>query len=155
MNGAAKLAGVLALAVVGAMTVPATPAAQNAATQAGQGNGPTFTKDVLPILQRSCQQCHRPGTFAPMSLVTYQEVRPWVRSIRQKVTARVMPPWHIDRSIGEYLEDPSLSDEEIATITTWIDNGAPQGNPAEAPAPRQFADADAWTYGAPDLIVSM
>jgi mono/diheme cytochrome c family protein len=149
---ATKLVGVLACAFVAALAMPAAKAA-------GQGQtsptGPTFTKDVLPILQRSCQKCHRPGTAAPMSLLSYQDVRPWARSIRQKVSTRQMPPWHIDRSIGEYLEDPSLSDEQIATIVAWIDNGLPQGNPADAPPPLQFSARDEWTYGEPDLVVEM
>jgi mono/diheme cytochrome c family protein len=151
MSGIVKLGGTLGLALVASLLTPATTATTAAQTQAG----PTFTKDVLPILQRSCQQCHRPGTAAPMSLLTYQDVRPWVRSIRTRVSAREMPPWHIDRSIGEYLEDPSLSDEQIATFVRWIDAGAPQGNPADAPPPRQFADVDEWTYGEPDLVVRM
>jgi hypothetical protein len=116
---------------------------------------PTFTRHVLPILQRSCQQCHRPGTSAPMSLLTYEEARPWARSIKQKVTRREMPPWHIDRSIGEYLNDPSLSDEEVATIAAWVDGGAPQGRLADAPAPRVFAKTSEWTYGEPDLVIRM
>ena len=116
---------------------------------------PTFTKDVLPILQRSCQKCHRPGTSAPMSLLTYQDARPWARSMKTKVSLRQMPPWHIDRSIGEYLEDPSLSDAEIATIVAWVDKGTAPGNPADAPPPLKFAPSDVWTYGEPDLIVAM
>ncbi|MGH9894674.1 MAG: hypothetical protein ACREA0_22390, partial [bacterium] len=131
-------------------------------TQAQSGNPastgqptPTFTKDVLPILQRSCQQCHRPGTHAPMSLMTYQEVRPWAPSIRQKVTRREMPPWHIDRSIGEYVGDPSLSDQEIAAIAAWVDAGGPEGHAADAPPPRTFASTSKWTYGEPDLVVRM
>lgn len=153
MSGIAKLGGTLGLALVAGLLTPATTA--TTAAQAQANAGPTFTKDVLSILQRSCQKCHRPDTAAPMSLLTYQDVRPWVRSIRLKVSAREMPPWHIDRSIGEYLEDPSLSDEEIATIVRWVDLGAPQGNPADAPPPRQFADVDEWTYGEPDLVVRM
>jgi hypothetical protein len=90
-----------------------------------------------------------------MSLLTYQDARPWARSIRNKVSLRQMPPWHIDRSIGEYLEDPSLSDEEIAKIVAWVDNGTPQGNPADAPPPVQFASSQKWTYGEPDLVVRM
>jgi hypothetical protein len=117
--------------------------------------GPTFTKDVLPILQRSCQQCHRPGTSAPMSLLTFNEARPWARSIKQKVTKREMPPWHIDRSIGEYIADPSLSDQEIATIARWVDGGAPEGRREDAPPPRTFGNNSVWTYGEPDLIVTM
>lgn len=116
---------------------------------------PTFTKDVLPILQRSCQNCHRPNAMAPMSLLTYEEARPWSRSIKAKVGARLMPPWHADRSVGEYLDDPSLSDAEIATIVKWVDGGAPRGNLADAPPPKVFASQDQWVYGEPDLVVRM
>ena len=116
---------------------------------------PTFTKDVLPILQRSCQKCHRPGTAAPMSLLTYQETRPWARSIKDRVSQRQMPPWHLDRSIGTYKDDPSLTDQDIDTIVSWVDNGAPQGNPEDAPAPLELAAFDEWVRGEPDLIVSM
>src|SRR5437879_8861055 len=78
---------------------------------------PTFAKDVAPILQRSCQPCHRPGNIAPMSLLTYQDVRPWARAIKQQVVQRNMPPWYIDRAVGirEFKNDPSLTDQEIAT----------------------------------------
>src|SRR3989449_4337689 len=88
----------------------------------------TFTKDVAPILQKSCQNCHRPGSIAPMSLLTYEDARPWARSIKTKVTAREMPPWHIDRNIGltRFKDDPSLTDAEIATIAAWVDAGAPK-----------------------------
>src|SRR5688572_3990563 len=90
------------------------------AAQAQSANQPpvTFTKDVAPILQRSCQTCHRPGAVAPMALITYEDARPWARSIKTKVTNREMPPWHIDRNIGitKFKNDPSLTDQEIATI---------------------------------------
>src|SRR5438128_3051816 len=91
----------------------------------------TFTKDIAPILQRSCQNCHRPDSVAPMSLTTYDAARPWARSIKQKVSQREMPPWFIDRRIGiqKFKEDPSLSDDEIALIVKWVDSGAPQGDP--------------------------
>src|ERR1700716_297664 len=93
----------------------------------------TFTKDVAPILQRSCQACHRPGSMAPMSFLTYQETRPWARAIKQKVSAREMPPWFIDRTVGltKFKDDPSLSDKEIAVLSAWADGGAVQGNPAD------------------------
>ena len=152
MVGAGTFARVMTLAVVGSIAGSATAAA---AAQKAAAPAPTFSKDVLPILQRSCQNCHRPGTSAPMSLISYKDARPWARSIRQKVSARIMPPWHIDRSIGEYLEDPSLSDAEIATIVKWVDGGSPPGNAADAPAPLTFGDADEWTYGEPDLVVQM
>jgi hypothetical protein len=128
-----------------------------AAAQAPAAAGVTFTKDVAPILQRSCQNCHRPGSMAPMSLLSYEDVRPWARAIKQRVTAREMPPWFIDRTVGikRFKNDPSLSDEEIATIATWVDGGAPRGNPADMPPPVQFADDEAWQIGTPDLIVEL
>src|SRR6187399_3064429 len=83
----------------------------------------TFAKDVAPILQRSCQNCHRPGSIAPMSLLTYEAARPWARAIKQRVSERQMPPWHLDRTVGirKFKDDPSLTDEEIATIVAWVD----------------------------------
>jgi mono/diheme cytochrome c family protein len=126
-------------------------------TQTAQPTGNvTFSKDVAPIFQQRCVVCHRPGEAAPMSLQTFQDVRPWARSIKQKVTTREMPPWFLDRSIGikEYADDPSLTDAEIATIVKWIDAGAPQGDPADMPAQRQFASAEEWTLGKPDLVVT-
>jgi len=117
----------------------------------------TFSKDVAPILQRACQNCHRPGSIAPMSLLTYKDARPWARSIKTKVALRQMPPWHIDRNVGvsKFKDDPSLSDAEIATISAWVDAGSPEGNPADMPPPRQFTDLDKWHIGKPDIIVSM
>src|ERR1700692_941029 len=102
----------------------------------------TFTKDVAPILQNRCQSCHRPDTFAPMSLRTYEETRPWAKSIKQKVLAREMPPWYIDKNVGvqHFSNDVSLTEQEMATIAKWVDGGAPQGNPADMPPPRQFPD---------------
>jgi hypothetical protein len=117
----------------------------------------TFSKDIAPILQKSCQNCHRPGAIAPMSLLTYQDARPWAKSIKAKVAAREMPPWYIDRHIGinKFKDDPSLTDAEIATIGKWADAGAPQGNAADMPAPRQFSDVDKWHIGKPDMVVSL
>ncbi len=117
----------------------------------------TFTKDVAPILQKACQNCHRPNNIAPMSLLTYEDARPWARSIRTKVSEREMPPWYIDRNVGikQFDPDPSLSDSEIATIVRWVDSGAPRGNPADMPPPRQFDDSDRWHIGTPDLVASL
>jgi hypothetical protein len=117
---------------------------------------PVFTKDVAPIFQAKCQSCHHQGTSAPMSLVTFDEVRPWVRSIRQRVANRDMPPWHLDKTVGikHYKNDRSLNEDEIATITRWADGGAPQGNPADMPAPRKFAPDTEWFIGEPDLKVT-
>jgi hypothetical protein len=118
---------------------------------------PTFSKDIAPILERSCQNCHRAGSIAPMALLTYKDARPWARSIKEKVVRREMPPWHIDRNVGitKFKEDPSLTDAEIATISNWVDHGAPEGNPADMPSPRQFSDLDKWQIGKPDIVVSM
>lgn len=117
----------------------------------------TFAKEVAPILQQHCQVCHHPGTVAPMSLMTYEQARPWAKAIKQRVSAREMPPWFIDRNIGvqHFANDESLSDEEIATIVKWVDSGAPQGNPADMPAPRQFASDQEWQFGKPDLIITL
>jgi hypothetical protein len=116
---------------------------------------PTFAKDVAPIFQRSCQVCHRPNNMAPMSLMTYREARPWARSIKQKVAARSMPPWHIDKKVGiqSFRDDRSLSEQEIDTIVRWVDAGAPMGNAADLPKPVEFQDFGAWTIE-PDWIVS-
>jgi hypothetical protein len=116
----------------------------------------TFAKDVAPIFQRKCQVCHHPGTVAPMSLVTYEEVRPWVKSIQQRVSRREMPPWHIDRTQGiqEYKNDRSLSDEQISTIVEWIQSGAPAGDPKDLPKPIQFRNEEEWAIGKPDLIIT-
>ena len=146
VNRADTAVVLLALAVVAWGAEPAI---------AAEADTPTYTKDVLPILQRSCQQCHRPGTAAPMALLTYEQVRPWARAIKDRVTTRQMPPWHLDRSIGVYRDDPSLSDEEIAVIAGWVDTGAQQGNPEDAPPPLDLVGLDEWVYGEPDLIVSM
>lgn len=115
----------------------------------------TFAKDVATIFQRSCVTCHRPGQSAPMSLVTYEDSRPWARAIKTRVASREMPPWHIDRNVGiqQFKDDPSLTDEEIAAIVRWVDSGAPRGNPADIPPPRQFADGSEWAFGRPDLVV--
>ena len=134
-----------------AALVPAAAFAQGAAADPQV----TFTRDVAPIFQRSCVTCHRPGEIAPMSLMTYEDARPWARSIKARVATREMPPWHIDRHIGiqKFKDDPSLSDEEIATIVKWVDSGAPRGNLADMPPLRQFADASEWQIGKPDLVI--
>jgi hypothetical protein len=121
----------------------------------------TFTKDVAPILQRSCQACHRPGSIAPMSLLTYEDARPWSKAIRAQVAKRAMPPWFIDKNVGiqHFTDDRSLSDRDIELIVKWIDAGSPRGNPADLPPPRTFSDnLYEWTLARqlerqPDLVV--
>src|SRR5215831_12251374 len=109
--------------------VPVVAALVALAASASAQQPATFTKDIAPILQRSCQSCHRPGQMAPMSLLTYQDVRPWARSIKQRVTERTMPPWGIDPHVGlqSFKNDPTLREDEIETIVKWVDAGAPQG----------------------------
>ena len=121
---------------------------------------PTFSKDVAPIFQEKCEACHRPGSIAPMSLRTFEESRPWARSIKARVETREMPPWHIDKTVGvqEFKNDRSLSDDQIATIVKWVEAGAPQGNPKEMPQAKTWPDGQGWLYEArfgrpPDLIV--
>jgi hypothetical protein len=146
------------LICLGALALLALPASPAAA-----GDKPdrpvTFAKDVAPILQAKCQDCHRPGTVAPMSLLTYQETRPWAKSIRERVIARQMPPWHIDKTVGiqHFLNDRSLSDQEVDTIVRWVDSGAPLGNPKDLPSPRQWPAEEAWQltkqFGEPDFVI--
>ncbi|MEE2637799.1 MAG: hypothetical protein VYE68_11275 [Acidobacteriota bacterium] len=121
---------------------------------------PTYTKDVAPIFREKCEACHRPGYIAPMSLQSYAESRPWARSIKNRVAARQMPPWHIDKTVGiqEFQNDRSLSAPEIDTIVRWVDGGALQGDLADLPAQAVFADDDVWNFadrfgGPPDLVV--
>ncbi|MEX1032591.1 MAG: hypothetical protein WDZ30_04475 [Cellvibrionaceae bacterium] len=119
----------------------------------------TFHKDIEPILQRSCQTCHREGGVAPMPLVTYEQVAPFAGLIEYKTALRdragAMPPWYMEKDIGiqDYKQDPSLSDRELAAISSWARGGTPKGDPADAPAPLKFDDGIAWTAGTPDLIV--
>jgi hypothetical protein len=115
--------------------------------------GPTFYKDVLPILQDHCQRCHRAGEIAPMPLVTYSDTRRWADAMRDAVQWRKMPPWFADPCCGKFVDDPSLSKEEIATIAAWADANAPEGNPSTAPRPRHWAEG--WNIAQPDLVVSM
>ena len=111
--------------------------ATDGATKSSADKPVTFAKDVAPILQAKCEECHHKGTAAPMSLVTYEETRPWAKSIRERVITRNMPPWHIDKTVGirHFANDRSLSDEQIATIVRWVDSGAPLGDPKDLPLP--------------------
>jgi hypothetical protein len=120
----------------------------------------TFTKDVAPILQRKCQVCHQPNSIGPMPLITYDDAREHLRPIRNRVSDRVMPPWHLDRNVGirEFKNDRSLTDAEIATIVSWADNGAPRGDPKDMPPPATFPDPTGWQlakeFGPPDLVIT-
>ncbi len=142
------------LAIVGGLTLAVARADVRAAAS------PTFAKDVAPIFQAKCQDCHRVGSMAPMSLTTFEEVRPWVRAIKERVSTHQMPPWHIDRNVGvqKFKNDISLSDDQIDTIVRWVDAGAPMGDPKDMPAPRQWPSDNEWQatklLGAPDLVIT-
>jgi hypothetical protein len=116
----------------------------------------TFARDVAPIFQTKCQTCHHPGTSAPMSLVTYEDVRPWARAIQQRVASRDMPPWHLDKTVGirGYKNDRSLTDAEISTVVRWVEGGAPLGDPGEMPKPLTFRPEAEWFIGEPDLTAT-
>jgi hypothetical protein len=117
------------------------------------GSSLTFSKDIAPIFAKNCMSCHRKGEIAPMSLMTYKEVRPWAKAIREKVIKREMPPWHADPHYGEWTNDRRLSQKEIETVTAWVDLGAPEGNMKDLPPMPKFASG--WQIGEPDIIFHM
>jgi hypothetical protein len=145
--------GVVALVV--AIGAPAASAADNVPAK------PTFTKDIAPIFQEKCEACHRTDSIAPMSLVTFEEARPWARSIKTRVEQRQMPPWHIDKTVGiqQFKYDRSLSEDQIATIVKWVDQGAPKGDPKDMPVAKAWPNEQIWNFAPlfgqtqPDLIV--
>lgn len=153
-----RLAAMMAaLAFLGSQDARAESAAP-----AGSAERPTFSKDVLPILQRSCQECHRPagknfgGMVAPMSLVTYEEARPWAKAMAEQVRERAMPPWDADaRFHGVFSNERTLTEAEIATIAAWAEQGAARGNPEDAPPPVTFETTGGWNFGEPDLVVTI
>jgi mono/diheme cytochrome c family protein len=137
------LSGLVALAGMAAMAAtPSSPAASV-----------TFNKDVLPILQENCQGCHRPGEVAPMSLLGYSDARPWAKSIKAAVASKKMPPWFADRAFdGHFTDQKTLTDAQIATVVSWVDNGSPEGDAKDKPAPKTFYEG--WNIR-PDVIVKM
>jgi hypothetical protein len=141
------LAASLGLAVCVAL-YPSAVAGQRATS-----NDVTFSRDVAPILHARCAYCHRPGEVAPFSLISYRDARPWARAIRQQVVERTMPPWNADPHYGEFLYDRRLTDREIDVIAAWVDGGAPEGDPDDAPAPPRFTEG--WQIGTPDLVLTM
>src|SRR6266576_1087558 len=113
----------------------------------------TFSRDVAPIFYQHCAECHRPNDMAPFSVLTYKEVLPWAESIREKVSAREMPPWHADSRYGEFLNDRRLSKEDIETIVTWVAQGAKEGNPEDLPPAPTYVRG--WKMGKPDYVLAM
>jgi hypothetical protein len=148
------LGGIVALLL--AVTWLATTAVAGDAGQASApaaAPAPTFSADVAPIMYSKCVSCHRPGEVAPMSLITFRDVRPWVASIREKVASRAMPPWHADRAHGSFRNDLSLQQSEIDTIVKWANAGAPEGDPAKLPKLPNFPTG--WQIGTPDVVFEM
>jgi hypothetical protein len=140
---------------------PLAAANANTANADTTTKAPTFYKEVLPLLQQHCQDCHRPGganlggMIAPMSFTSYDETRPWAKSIAQKVTTREMPPWHASPAQdGVFANQRGLTDVEIATLTSWASAGAPAGNAADAPPAREWPKSE-WLIGQPDLVINM
>ncbi|MBL8207907.1 MAG: hypothetical protein JNM09_26980 [Blastocatellia bacterium] len=125
--------------------------------QISSANGPTkavtFSKDVAPIFNAKCAECHRPGEGAPFSTLTYKDVRPWARSIREKVTQKTMPPWHADPHFGTWANDRRLTSAEIETVKEWVEQGAKEGDPRDMPPMPKFTEG--WTIGKPDIVIPM
>jgi hypothetical protein len=142
----------LLIPIVAAATLAGSVAAARAATAADAE--PTYSRDVAPILYERCVQCHRPNQVGPMSLLTYDEVRPWAKSIAKNVEDRSMPPWHAEPGIGHFANDRSLDQTQIDTIVRWVKSGAPQGDPADLPEAPSFPDSK-WVLGEPDLVVEL
>jgi hypothetical protein len=113
----------------------------------------TFHKDVEPILQQHCQECHRPGEIGPMALLTYEQARPWAKAIKSAVLKNQMPPWPADPHYGKFSNDRSLTKQQIDTLAAWADAGAPEGSKADVPKPRTWVEG--WNIGKPDVIVEM
>jgi hypothetical protein len=151
--------GISVMALSVSLTLAGLATAADLTNAAPAGKPVTFAKDIAPILQAKCQECHRKGSMAPMSLVTYEETRPWAKSIRQRVITQQMPPWHIDKTVGvqQFKNDMSLSEEQIKQIVQWADAGAPLGDPKDMPAPKRWPVDNEWKaakdLGQPDLVI--
>jgi hypothetical protein len=155
---ATALLAIVALAAVGEPGGPVV--AHPAPPPRGGPAAVTFTRDVAPILQQKCQVCHRPGSIAPMSLLTYEDARTYAPLIKARVAARTMPPWHIDRTVGvqKFKNDRSLTDQELDIVLRWVNAGAPKGDARDMPPPVQWPSEEKWNFaelfgGPPDLIL--
>jgi hypothetical protein len=120
---------------------------------AAQSQTPTFSKDIAPILYKNCVSCHRPGEIAPMPLLTYAQVRPWARAIRERVELGAMPPWHAEALAGTFVNERRLTAAEKDTLVRWVSNGAPEGNPKDMPTAPAYSAG--WTIGTPDAVFTM
>jgi len=131
--------GILCAAIAGAATTNGSPV--------------TFYKDVLPVLEKNCQGCHRPGEAAPMSFLTYDTTRPWAKAIKEAVLSKKMPPWFADPHYGKFSNDRTLAPADVNTLVSWAETGAKPGNPNDAPKPIQWVEG--WNIGKPDVVLEM
>src|SRR5690349_6998161 len=153
MNHKSIAALVLFACVAGSLfALPALPV-RSASGPKAPAKEVTFNKDIAPIFNAKCAECHHPGEAAPFSTLTYKEVRPWAKSIKEKVVSREMPPWHADPHFGEWANDRRLTAQQIEAITAWVDQGAKEGNPKDLPTTPQFVDG--WSIGKPDVVIPM
>src|SRR5215471_3173217 len=120
--------------------VASLPVVAATRTVSVQTNTATFNKDILPILQRNCQTCHRPGEVAPMSFLSYDSTRPWAKAIKEAVLSKKMPPWFADPRYGGFRNDPNLNEIEIRTLAAWADSGAPEGEAEDRPVPVEWPE---------------
>ena len=134
---------------------PETTAAENAAAKKAtvEPAALTYSKNIAPIFQQHCQDCHRPGEVAPMSLLTFEDARRWKRSIKKEIRSGQMPPWHADPKIGHWRNDRRMSATEIDSVIRWIDAGAPEGDPADLPPAKTFTRG--WRHGPPDVVLQI
>ncbi len=130
-----------------------TLAVSAVAAAAPTSSSVTYYKDVASILQNRCQECHRPGEVAPMSFMTYDQVRPWAKAMKTAVLTKKMPPWSADPHYGKFSNDRSLSQAEMDTLVAWVDAGSPAGNPKDAPKPREYFEG--WQIGKPDVVYEL
>ena len=137
----------------GAVLVATVGVAVGSTPPETRASAPSFSKDVAPLIFSKCAECHRSGAMAPMSLLTYEDARPWAKAIKHKVSRREMPPWGADPNVGVFANDPSLKQSEIDTIVAWADAGAPEGNRADLPPAPQFTEG--WSIGKPDYVFKM
>ena len=145
-----KKARLIVLASVGCFAM----ALAGSSAVSGAGKAPlTFSKDIAPIFYKNCVGCHRPGEIAPMSLITYKEVRPWAKAIREKVATRQMPPWHLDSQYGKWENDRRLTQKDVDAVVAWIDGGAAEGNAKDLPPLPKLASG--WQIGEPDIVFQM
>ena len=158
MKASVNRTALVGLVAAGCGIAIAAVAAREPAAQAGK-SAVTFTKDIAPIFQTKCQECHQPNSIAPMSLITYADAKKFASAIKSKVERRVMPPWHIDRAIGvrAFKNDRGLTDAQLNAIVSWVDGGAVEGDPKDLPPPVKFPDPTGWQlakeFGEPDLVI--